>query len=303
MNSLSFNVLLSRSMRSVALFGLLLSVCFVVVAAHKAPRFPKPARKMLWTEAELRKEHNCSESELFVAVLPTVPRSGNTLFREIYERATGARTYSVFREGGEHVGKNLWLSKGVRAQGQHRTSVNPCLKLVKTHYPFVPEPVSLILFCVRRVTIFMRGSLTYVLQKFLDDANGSISSANSVFARSSCQLWCDDRLSRAHTVVVCRRSASIVCALRASVGRPSFAVGLVRWHSHCLFVRRSATRTDRDDKAHFQPALGAETVCRPYRCRFCAANFIQRAVASGGLVRRWPLCCLAPEKCLGGGIS
>lgn len=72
-----------------------------------------------------------------MVILPTVPRSGNTLFRDLFHEATGIQTHSVFEEGGTialhgyvHVSHNV-LS-GFR--------VDWCRLVVKVHFPFIGGP-------------------------------------------------------------------------------------------------------------------------------------------------------------------
>lgn len=75
---------------------------------------------------------NCTEK--IVLVLPTVPRSGNTLFRLLFHYTTGLQTSSVFGEA-----KTLERLDGVTVQAPQNEShsVDICRLLVKLHWPFL----------------------------------------------------------------------------------------------------------------------------------------------------------------------
>jgi len=73
-----------------------------------------------------------------VAVLPTVPRSGNTLFRQMFEIATGTATHTVFdAEPARRTGTSDDVFAGDGAVTHNDAMpIDECAYVVKTHYPF-----------------------------------------------------------------------------------------------------------------------------------------------------------------------
>lgn len=77
----------------------------------------------------------------FIAALPTVPRSGNTLLRALLHHAIGIQTHSVFGEGavvGRYDGVTIQQVSG--ANSAH-TKIDLCTLLVKCHWPFLPNNI------------------------------------------------------------------------------------------------------------------------------------------------------------------
>ena len=75
-----------------------------------------------------------------LVLLATVPRSGTTLLRHVFEQALGARSFAVYREGGEPEAAwpGVWRSAGLRHRGRPRAPAAACAPaaLLKAHYPF-----------------------------------------------------------------------------------------------------------------------------------------------------------------------
>lgn len=76
----------------------------------------------------------CRDKNVAIVAFPTVPRSGNSLFRTLFSHATRLPTQAVYAEGMPKV-------PGIDNIYSHAHNFDVCTLLIKTHFPFLNDYV------------------------------------------------------------------------------------------------------------------------------------------------------------------
>lgn len=76
----------------------------------------------------------CKDRHVTIVVFPTVPRSGNWLFRGLFSDATHLPTQAIYAEGMPKVA-------GIDKIYSHTQNFDACTLLIKTHFPFLNDYV------------------------------------------------------------------------------------------------------------------------------------------------------------------